>query len=90
MKQNGCTTNNIFIYRHESQTSQLLPAKSHNLFQSSQGTLKVMKHQNDDAKPLWIRLLTPLHLPQTPSPAMNTFTCHKSLHAFSLHTIHHT
>jgi len=52
MKQYGRTTSNILIYRHESQTSQLLPAKSHNSFQSSQGTLKVMKHQNDGAKPL--------------------------------------
>jgi len=44
MKQYRRTTNNISIYRHESQTSQLFPAKSHNSFQSSQGTLKVMKH----------------------------------------------
>jgi len=67
MKQREHTFNNIFIYKHESQTLQLLPAKSHNPYQSSQGTPKVMNIKNDGTKPLWIRLLTALHLPQTSS-----------------------
>jgi len=61
------TFSTIFIYKHESQMLQLLPAKSHNLYQLSQGSPKVMNIKNDSAKPLWIRLLTPLHLPQTSS-----------------------
>jgi len=53
MNQKKQTIRDIHIYKHEFQTPQLLPAKSHNPYQSSQGTPKVMSIRNDSAKPLF-------------------------------------
>jgi len=41
MKQREHTFNNILIYKHESQTLQLLPAKSHKPYEASQRTPRV-------------------------------------------------
>jgi len=59
----------------EFQTIQLLPAKNHNPYQSTQGTPKAMSIRNDDAKTFFlIRPLTPLHLLNLfPSLALTLF-----------------
>jgi len=47
------TLREICIYKHEFQTTKLLPAKSNNPYQSTQGTPKVMSIRNDGAKTLF-------------------------------------
>jgi len=58
-------TNEILIYKHEFQMTKLLPAKSHNPYQSIQGTQRSWVSGTTTQKPFFIRPLTPPYLLQT-------------------------